>query len=653
MSIRSVRTSFVCLLALALVSCRLVTALVMLPVGIVVAVVGGIAGIFVSVDHPLGEADLVPRGYRIEQRALDVTIHKDATFEGRLVLERTATAPDGIEVVEVASLAFDPSVQEVELLAAWVVTPDGEVHEIGPEHVFDRPAASARGAPGFVAGLTREVLFPKVVVGATTHVEWRISQSAPSALGFDYVWRPPFAIEVGESRIAITHHDSVPLRWAADEAFEVTEARDGDSRTVEAVLRGHERLRSERAMVAARDVVPYFQVTTSVDWESIGAAFHAACADRIEITPEIAALAEEIVGEAEGIEAARLVHRWMCANVHYVAVYLHPMDGWVPHRTSEVLENRYGDCKDLVVLFASLLRARGVEVEPVLVNASRSFEPYALPTPLEFDHCMAYLPEHDVWANPTDRYLDLGELPVLLSDKLVVVAGEQSRVARTPAGRVDDNGYTVRQRAELGADGLFRGTTEMELIGRPAGLFREQLSASPDSVALADHLLAADSRGGIGELVASDLDDLSRPLNCAGEWRTDVPVPLGETVHYVVPTGIDFVNAQLVRELLTTRERLYPAIVMASSTHWRTEIVLPEGFVHGAVPARVEIENDAGRYVSSASVGADGVLVIERELVVASDRFTAQDYEELRELLLAVVMDEERILSAERDGSAG
>ncbi|QDU83115.1 Transglutaminase-like superfamily protein [Planctomycetes bacterium Pla163] len=653
MPIRSARTLLICLLASGLVGCRLLMSIVMLPVGLVVAVVGGIAGILVSSEHPGADTDLVARGYRIERRALDVTIAEDSTFEGRLVLERTATAPDGIDIVEVASLSFDPSVQELELLDAWVTTPDGEVHRVGQEHVFDRPAASERGAPEFIAGLTRTVLFPRVVVGATTHVEWRFTQTAPSTLGFDYVWKPPFAIDVVESRIAITHHTDVPLRWAADDGFEVAESSDGDLRTITATLTGYERQRAERAMVAARDVVPRFQATTSESWESVGAAFHAAFADRVEVTPEIAAVAEEVVGDARGLEAARLVHEWMCANVHYVVVYLHPMDGWVPHRASEVLENRYGDCKDLVVLFASLLRARGIAVEPVLVNNDRSFVPYELPTPLQFDHCLAYLPDFDTWSNPTDRYLELGELPVHLSDKQVVVAGEAGRLARTPAGRSEENRYTVRQRAELGTDGIFRGTTSMELTGRAAGLFREQLSASPDLEVVADHLLAADPRGGVGELTSTDVADLSRPLVCSGEWRTDVPVLIGTTLHYMVPSGIDFVNAQLVREMLTTRERRYPALVMASHTHWRTEIVLPEGFVHGDVPERVELETAAGRYTSVAEVGPDGVLVIDRELVIASDRFAPGDYAGLRTLLLAVVVDEERILVAERTGSAG
>jgi|GEM_PF-5707341 len=95
-------------------------------------------------------------------------------------------------------------------------------------------------------------------------------------------------------------------------------------------------------------------------------------------------------------------------------------------------------------------------------------------------------------------------------------------------------------------------------------------------------------------------------------------------------------------------ERRHAVIAMASTTTWRTRVALPTGLAHGAPPEPVEKSTAAGRYTARYEVGEDGVLAIERELVIAKDRYAADEYPALRELLLAVLVDEERVLMAER-----
>jgi hypothetical protein len=61
-----------------------------------------------------------------------------------------------------------------------------------------------------------------------------------------------------------------------------------------------------------------------------------------------------------------------------------------PHRAQLTFYNRYGDCKDKVYLFCTMLRAVGIESYPVLVNTDfRSTIKEYLPSPLDFDHVIA------------------------------------------------------------------------------------------------------------------------------------------------------------------------------------------------------------------------------------------------------------------------
>ncbi|HEV8432515.1 MAG TPA: DUF3857 and transglutaminase domain-containing protein [Thermoanaerobaculia bacterium] len=75
-----------------------------------------------------------------------------------------------------------------------------------------------------------------------------------------------------------------------------------------------------------------------------------------------------------------------------------------PHQPAEVLEQRWGDCKDKSFLLASLLRELGVEAYPALVNTKlRHNMDRELPTPFEFDHVITQVryANHTYWIDPT------------------------------------------------------------------------------------------------------------------------------------------------------------------------------------------------------------------------------------------------------------
>lgn len=75
-----------------------------------------------------------------------------------------------------------------------------------------------------------------------------------------------------------------------------------------------------------------------------------------------------------------------------------------PHSPSQVLRQRYGDCKDKSVLLAQLLREYGLESNPVLVNTiyGKSLPDY-LAAPNMFDHCIVRFRFQDsvYWVDPT------------------------------------------------------------------------------------------------------------------------------------------------------------------------------------------------------------------------------------------------------------
>lgn len=641
------RVALILALLLPVTGCGLIAYAISLPIRVLVGLLAFTVAVIGS-DGMSPQDELWAGGIEVDRHVVELEIASDLTYVATAEVVRTVTSTAGFSTAQQTSATFDPRSQSLEVSWAEVVNPDGTRHTVSAEQIFTRPSAAAQNTPGFVSSQTTTVVFPQLRVGSQTAVKWRYEERGASSLGFNYLWRAPFAYPVKEATIRISYPGELPLRHATRGSFDISEHLSGGRRVVQASLASYPGQTPERAMVDPLDVCPLFVATTVGSWEEIGAQFHAAVSDRIELTPEIREQAARITDGRTGLDAARAIHRWVATNVQYVAVYMAQMDGWIPHPASEVLADGYGDCKDQFVLLASLLRASGIECQPALANLGRSFEPLPLPTPLQFDHCFAYLPEFDLYSDPTDPFRDLGELDVPLSGKLVVLGTPEGRVARTPAGDANRNSYAVHHDVRLDSTGRLSGSSAFEATGRPAGFVRRTLAlaGSPDQAA--DSLLQAAAEGGSGELRTTDPADLHVPLRAEGEWEADFPVEMGENIHVPVPAGIDLVNPAVLRRFITGGDRRYPAVIAAIGIRWTFEVELPDGYRFTRTPSGRSVVNDGASYESRYRVAADGKMHIERVLRIEQDRFSPEEYGLVRDALTAAGADAIDILIAER-----
>jgi len=71
------------------------------------------------------------------------------------------------------------------------------------------------------------------------------------------------------------------------------------------------------------------------------------------------------------------------------------VDAFKPHNPHDVLNRRYGDCKDKSMLLSTLLQQQGVDAYPILVDSGSNehLDEYA-PSHFIFDHCIVYF-EHN------------------------------------------------------------------------------------------------------------------------------------------------------------------------------------------------------------------------------------------------------------------
>jgi len=571
--------------------------------------------------------------------ALDLTYVETSTQDGTLLTAR------GLRAGERAARSFYPDKQSLEVVEAWVDQPDGNRIHVPPSSIFTRPSAASQSAPGFTGSLTTTVLFPQLRQGSRTHIVWQRTQKVPPLLGVNITNQAALEWATGEDISEIEIPAEIPFTWRTRAgllggAFEVEETvRDG-VRRIRATIRDLPAREAERNSVSAADFQPLFLATTQPNLEALGALYHRQSRDRVVPTPEIEALAARIAGDRTGRDAARAIYEWITGNIRYVAVYLDPDDGWVPHHAAEVLKNGYGDCKDHVALMQALLAARGIESHAAIIDWGSRTTDLPLWMPGQFNHAIIYLPAFDHYANPTDHHAGFDALDRRLSGKTVVLATPEGRVARTPPARPEANRYHLATMLLIDTHGTIDATARIALTPNTEIGLRSALANASSLRDLAERILSGTAEGGVGTIDASNPRDLSRPLDITAAWQARHAVTFqGDTAYLRFPGGIDINPATRLRVRLApagTRET--PMLADVGEQIWDTTIMLAPGLTVARLPADVAVETGAGRY--TASYRRDGqMLHVRRHLVVVRDVVQPRDYSDLETLLAAPLSD--------------
>jgi len=96
--------------------------------------------------------------------------------------------------------------------------------------------------------------------------------------------------------------------------------------------------------------------------------------------------------------------------------------GLIPNTTEDILKRRYGDCKDHVTLLGALLKAKGIDSSPALINLGTAYTLTDLAVISPFNHVILYVPQEDLYLDstaptvrPGDLYVDIAGKPVVLT----------------------------------------------------------------------------------------------------------------------------------------------------------------------------------------------------------------------------------------------
>lgn len=136
---------------------------------------------------------------------------------------------------------------------------------------------------------------------------------------------------------------------------------------------------------------------------------------------------EAVQALAAGFGDPAEILRYVQNEIRYFGLEI-GVNSHTPYPPSQVLAQRFGDCKDKTLLTIRLLEAKGISAFPVLVSVDRGRElPARLPTPRAFDHAIVYgvRDGKEFWFDPTNSLQGgtFGEIAVPEFGSVLVLDG--------------------------------------------------------------------------------------------------------------------------------------------------------------------------------------------------------------------------------------
>jgi Domain of Unknown Function with PDB structure (DUF3857)/Transglutaminase-like superfamily len=395
-----------------------------------------------------------------------VSIRPDLTAAEVATKRIKIMAPSVVQALSQLHLPYVEGMQTIEIVEAFTEKADGRRIPVKADGIITQDAAS-----GLLATYLRDlkqkvVIYPDVAVGDTLVLTTKIEQLShifPAHLFEVDIF--PRSQSFTTARVTIEAPAALDLQVKATGGTDDVEVA-GDIRRHTVSFAGSPYRPEEAGAVSPFDRDPVLLASTFKSYEELGRAFGEAAAPKAAVTPEIAALAEEITqGITDRKQQAAAIDAWMKKNIRYVAVYL-ALGRVVPHDAATVLAEKFGDCKDKVTLMSALLAAKGIASEEALINLGNAYTLPQPPTLATLNHVILYLPEFDLYDDPTVSWAAFGVLSPEAYDKPVVhVATGAARLAHTPAMRPQDHVAHAVTKINVAPDGTIRGETRESNTG--------------------------------------------------------------------------------------------------------------------------------------------------------------------------------------------
>jgi hypothetical protein len=567
---------------------------------------------------------------------------------------------DGAEAWGEQSFSYSGGSERLTVNWIRVLKPTGEVISAQPAHEQESLAPVAFEAPVYSDQKVRRVTLSGV--GPGTLVDWsytveRVKPLVPN--DFYSGWRVTTGLLTRRSRLVMDVPASLTPRIQEENVhFKRLEAVAHGRHVYTWATNDVQKIEGEPFAAVPNTLAVRIEVAAPITWADLAHWYAGLSSGRYALSPALETQLADHVKDARTLDdSLRAVHRWVSQDFRYVSLSL-GIGGYLPRLPAQVLETRYGDCKDKATLFIALARRMGLTAFPVLLSSSGSADS-TLPTVQQFDHMIAAVDRGEqrggrIYLDLTSELTPYDELPPSEEGSFAIVVhddGKFDQVTLPERPRSDNRGET-RIVGELSADGHFTGRyTESKSGGLQYGLRRAYARVlNKDELnrltqALANGVFSGASGDSLSLFDGRDLR--AKPIIAVSLHDAPVLSSSGSTRIFAFPAALpNYSSPGLASSLERRKPRRFPinigAVIGPVELVSELRMTLPPGW-KAELPPSVTETSQFGSY--SALYAQDGrELRITRSISGSKGTAPPQSVDELIAWLRAVSKDDVKFI---------
>jgi len=375
---------------------------------------------------------------------------------------------------------------KVDLKEAYTLQPDGRKLAVSTR---DIQQGDVPGENGFQGHRFIKLAFPEVAVGSTLVIRQR-RQEAQVAPFADLSERLAATVDAARmDQFSLRIESDKPLHWRSknsDGLLHVAQQDEGKvltaSLTQPLFLDTTESGRRLRFRLG-----PQLEISTEPDALRYLAPVAQAFDQRLRdaLPPRAQATVDSVKGQPWQQQVAAMM-RDVNERIRYMGDWRRSDNGHIPFTLAQIEQRGFGDCKDMALTLAAMLRTAGLQAEVALVRADIDNTPPLL-TPYGYlNHVIVHLQAdgRDYWLDGTQKLNALGGVVSQLEDRPVFLLRDGVVVSSAMAGN-DPAQNREQQQIDYtpGADGEWRVVGSSTLTGVLASkLLRTELEEGPQAL---------------------------------------------------------------------------------------------------------------------------------------------------------------------------
>ena len=357
----------------------------------------------------------------------------------------------GVEKLGQLVLDYNSANERLDVVSVRVIKPDGKIIVTGPDSVQDLSAPVAIQAPMYSDARQKHVTVSGLSAGDILEYDSLNTLEKPLTPGqFWQSWKFINDAPCLDEQVHLNVPANRQIKIKSPPDVTPSDRIDGDRKiytwktTTEHAaeaplppLMDPKRHFDPEALLKGPQPKPSRNILLSSfeNWQQVGSWYSGLERDRRAPNAELKTQADEITKDAKtDLDKVQALYEYVTRNIRYVSLSF-GMGRYQPHAAAEVLNNRYGDCKDKATLLDALLEAEGIHSSTALINSTYAID-RDVPTPFQFDHAITFVSVggKDTWLDSTAQVAPFEYLFPQLRGKeaLVVFPQQPAELKETP-----------------------------------------------------------------------------------------------------------------------------------------------------------------------------------------------------------------------------